>query len=202
MRTVGKKFGEDSRVKIPALMHFTRLGYRYRSLKEIRPYLDFETNINKDALRAALERINELDEALTDEELKSIVTKLSDSLTGEDLGRAFFQKLRKGVECRGESLQLIDYDYICGNDFEVVTELPCLVDANTEVGSFRPDITVFINGLPLAFCEVKIPNNRKGMKAEYDRMNERTENAKYRRFLNITQMMLFSNNMEYDDTGN
>lgn len=55
---MGKKFGEDSRVKIPALMHFTRLGYRYRSLKEIRPYWDFETNINKDALRAALERIN------------------------------------------------------------------------------------------------------------------------------------------------
>ena len=27
------KFNEDSRVKIPALLHFTRLGYHYLSLK-------------------------------------------------------------------------------------------------------------------------------------------------------------------------
>ena len=26
---------EDSRVKIPALVHFTRLGYTYMSIKEI-----------------------------------------------------------------------------------------------------------------------------------------------------------------------
>ena len=31
-------------------------------------------------------------------------------------------------------------------------------------------------------------------------MNKRTSNLKYRRFLNITQLMVFSNNMEYDDT--
>ena len=27
-------FNEDSRVKIPALLHFTRLGYRYLSFKD------------------------------------------------------------------------------------------------------------------------------------------------------------------------
>ena len=86
------------------------------------------------------------------------------------------------------------------NDWSVVTELPCQVDQSTASGSFRPDITVFVNGLPLAFCEVKIPNNLKGMQAEYERMNKRTNNGKYRRFLNITQLMVFSNNMEYDDT--
>ena len=81
----------------------------------------------------------------------------------------------------------------------MVTELPCLVDQSSEAGSFRPDITVFVNGLPLAFCEVKIPNNLKGMQAEYERMNKRTSNMRYRRFLNSTQLMVFSNNMEYDD---
>ena len=34
---------------------------------------------------------------------------------------------------------------------------------------FRPDITPLINGLPLAFIEVKKPNNKGGIKAEYDR---------------------------------
>jgi type I restriction enzyme R subunit len=30
-------------------------------------------------------------------------------------------------------------------------------------------------------------------------MNDRMKNEKFRRFLNITQFMIFSNNEEYDD---
>lgn len=31
-------FSEDSRVKIPCILHLIRLGYRYLSLKGVRPY--------------------------------------------------------------------------------------------------------------------------------------------------------------------
>ena len=199
---MAKAFSEDSRVKIPALLHFTRLGYRYRSLKDIRPQLDFETNIARKLLRDAMNRLNpELAiNPLTDDEFQAILSELSDSLAADDLGQGFFGKLQQGIVCRGETMRLLDFDQSTKNDWSVVTELPCLVDKSTETGSFRPDITVLVNGLPLAFCEVKIPNNLKGMQAEYERMNKRTSNAKYRRFLNITQLMVFSNNMEYDDT--
>lgn len=64
---------------------------------------------------------------------------------------------------------------------------------------FRPDITLLINGLPLAFIEVKKPNNRDGIIAEHTRMNKRFAKKVFRRFANITQIMVFSNNMEYDD---
>ena len=37
---------------------------------------------------------------------------------------------------------------------------------------FRPDITLFVNGLPLVFVEVKKPNNHGGMVAESRRMNK------------------------------
>ena len=61
---------------------------------------------------------------------------------------------------------------------------------------FRPDITLFINGLPLVFIEVKKPNNHGGMIEEADRMNKvRFPNKKFRRFINVTQLMIFSNNM-------
>ena len=110
-------------------------------------------------------------------------------MAGDDLGQAFFGRLQQGIVCRGETMRLIDFDTAEENDWSVVTELPCQVDQSTASGSFRPDITVFVNGLPLAFCEVKIPNNLKGMQAEYERMNKRTNNGKYRRFLNITQLM-------------
>ncbi|WP_296901524.1 UvrB domain 3-containing protein, partial [uncultured Megasphaera sp.] len=62
-----------------------------------------------------------------------------------------------------------------------------------------PDITIYLNGLPLAFMEVKKPNNLKGMQAEYQRMTERSTEAKFRTYINETQLMLFSNNMEYND---
>ena len=56
--------------------------------------------------------------------------------------------------------------------------------------------------MPLCFVEVKKPNNHGGMLAESARMNkERFPNKKFRRFINITQLMIFSNNMEYDSLG-
>ena len=42
---MGKHFSEDSRVKIPALMHLSRLGYQYLSTKEIRTQVHKSTNI-------------------------------------------------------------------------------------------------------------------------------------------------------------
>ena len=36
---------ENSRVKIPALVHFTRLGYEYVSLKDYSGTIDEDTNI-------------------------------------------------------------------------------------------------------------------------------------------------------------
>ena len=65
--------------------------------------------------------------------------------------------------------------------------------------NFRPDITCFVNGLPLAFIEVKIPNNREGILAERARMNRRFSNRAFRSFLNVTQLMIFSNNQKYDN---
>jgi type I restriction enzyme, R subunit len=53
--------------------------------------------------------------------------------------------------------------------------------------------------MPLVFIEVKKPNNRDGIIAERERINKRFQNKKFRKFVNITQLMVFSNNMEYDN---
>ena len=49
-------FNEDSRVKIPALIHFTRLGYNYLSLKGAN--WDESSNIFPELFHDALRRIN------------------------------------------------------------------------------------------------------------------------------------------------
>ena len=53
--------------------------------------------------------------------------------------------------------------------------------------------------MPLVFIEVKKPNNRDGILAERRRITARFKNPKFKRFINLTQLMMFSNNMEYED---
>ena len=65
---------ENSRVKIPALVHFTRLGYQYISLKKYEGVVDSDTNILIDVLRDAINRINAT--ALTTEDVQKIVNVL------------------------------------------------------------------------------------------------------------------------------
>ena len=54
-------FNENSRVKIPALVHFTRLNYEYISLKSYNGKIDSETNIFVDVFRDSINRINNLE---------------------------------------------------------------------------------------------------------------------------------------------
>lgn len=185
---------ENSRVKIPALVHFTRLGYEYLSLKNYsdKNLIDEDTNIFIDLLCAAINRINGIEYTL--EDTQKLVNELKLVLDNEDIGRAFYFILLNGYK----GIKLIDFEDSVGekNSFHVVTELTY----KNGTDEFRPDVTVLVNGLPLAFIEVKKPNNKNGIKAEYDRMNARVQNKKFRRFINLTQIMVFSNNSPYDDS--
>ena len=190
---MSKSFDENSRVKIPAILHLTRLQYKYVSLQQVEHHIDNETNIYKESFRVALNQINGIE--LTDKDVGSIISDLKNLLDAEDLGMNFYEKFLTGIAFAGESIRLVDFGNLENNIFEVMTEVPYRNGAD----SFRPDITVFVNGLPLAFVEVKVPDNKQGIQAEHRRMSERFSQEKYRRFANITQLMIFSNNSEYDD---
>lgn len=180
---------ENSRVKIPALVHLTRLGYKYIKQKDCSGAYCPKTNIFKGILRDSINRLNGT--ALTEADVDSLVEELAIKLNTDDLGRAFYKILLNGFN----GLRLIDLENESRNSYHVVTELTY---QNCE-DEFRPDITLLVNGLPLAFIEVKKPNNRDGIIAEHTRMNKRFAKKVFRRFANITQIMVFSNNMEYDD---
>ena len=53
------KFNEDSRVKIPSILHLMRLGYDYLSLKDPRIQWDETTNIFTDIFKTSIAQINE-----------------------------------------------------------------------------------------------------------------------------------------------
>lgn len=179
-------FNEDSRVKLPALLHLTRLGYKYLSLKNA--LWDENTNIFTTVF---IDSISTINPTIDKSDCIRLLDEVSLLLDNEDLGKAFYERIteRSGI-------RLIDFENFDNNTFNVVTELTCKKDDE----EFRPDITLLINGLPLVFIEVKKPNNQDGILAEHKRIETRFQNKKFRKFVNITQLMVFSNNMEYDDS--
>lgn len=187
-----KDFNELTRVQIPALIHLTRLGYEYFgkiSEDMAGSVYDPGTNILIEVFRKQFNALN----PGKDKEFDLLFSTIKQELDYDDLGKVFYKRLKSISPYR-----LIDFDNPAKNTYHFTAEFTC----KNGQDEFRPDITLFINGLPLVFIEVKKPNNHGGMVAEAKRMSlQRFPNKKYRRFINITQLMIFSNNMEYDTLG-
>ena len=176
---------------MPALVHLTRLGYEYfGKITENMSGTVFDpnTNILLEVFKKQFCKLNPGREKDFDQTLQEIRQQLD----YDDLGRAFYKRLL------ARNPRLVDFDNIANNVFHCTAEFTCKNGAD----EFRPDITLFVNGLPLVYIEVKKPNNKEGIVAERNReYNARFPNKKFRRFNNITQFMIFSNNMEYDTMG-
>lgn len=186
------RWNEATRVQMPALVHLTRIGYKYfgKITEDMSGVVyDPDTNILLDIFKKQFEKLNPEKSG----EAEAMLRTIRQELDNDDIGESFYKRL-KAVS----PVKLIDFDHPENNLFHCTAEFTCKRGED----EFRPDITLFINGLPLVFIEVKKPNNAGGMVAEAERMNkQRFPNKKFRRFINITQLMIFSNNMEYDALG-
>lgn len=181
------RFNENTRVQVPAAIHLCRLGYTYLDRIDATDY-DPSTNILTSVFKEAIARLNP---GLSDAEIVLQLHGLVQAAKNDDLGREFYKKITTS-----SGVRFIDFNNPKNNLWHCTTEFSC-ENPDTH-DNFRPDITCFVNGLPLAFIEVKKPNNHDGMLAERERINTRFRNKAFRSFLNVTQLMIFSNNQEYD----
>lgn len=156
-------FNEATRVQIPAMVHLTRLGYEYFgkiSEETAGQIYDPDTNILLEVFKRQFEKLNPESSGDVEQALREIRQELDN----DDLGRSFYNRLTTISPIR-----LIDFDNPKNNVFHFTAEFTCKRDQD----EFRPDITLFVNGLPLVLIEVKKPNNQGGMVAESNRMNLR-----------------------------
>ena len=185
-----KDFSELTRVQIPAALHLMRLGYTYlpRNGKEIAER-DPDTNILVSVFKEQFLKFNNY---LTEEDFERELANIKLELDQNDLGRSFFRRLQGQ-----EDTVYIDWENPEANTFHLALEVTC----KNGQDEFRPDIVVFINGLPLSYIEVKQPNairdGKTGIQSEQDRTRQRFENRKFRRFNNITQLIALSDNLPY-----
>jgi type I restriction enzyme R subunit len=155
----------ESTVEDAALEWFKELGYTLGHGPHMAPG---EPAAERDSfgdvvlvgrLRAAISRLNPAVPAEACEEaLRKVLRPESPALTG--INRRFHELLRDGVvvdykradgSIAGNPVRLIDFDNPAANDWLAVNQFTVIEHGHNR----RPDIVVFVNGLPLACIELK-----------------------------------------------
>ena len=114
----------------------------------------------KNCLKQAIEKINpDISEEAREQALREVLNLPSQNLI--DNNEAFHRLLTEGAEIeilkkdgvRGEKVWLIDFDHPENNEFLVCNQFT-VVENNI---AKRPDVVLFVNGLPLVVIELKNP---------------------------------------------
>lgn len=165
-----KKLDEINISQKPAIEVLKNLGYTYIDIQEaeimrgnlynvlLKPiikskleelnsyiYKGKEYKFNKKNIRAAM---NDLDELLTDGLVKTN-EKIFNTLL---LGRSYTETLKDGTK-RSFTIKFIDWEDISNNDFYIVEEFS--VESEDGKNTARPDLVLFINGIPFGVIECK-----------------------------------------------
>ncbi|MBT2719200.1 type I restriction endonuclease subunit R [Bacillus sp. ISL-57] len=155
---------EYTEVELPFIEQLQSYGYTYIKGSE----LDGERNgrgsiVLEARLSKAIQRLNEwISEANTEKVVKQLVALQSEDLW--DANKTIFDWLfGQGISVlqdlgggkKNQTVRLFDFDIdnIDKNDFLVVNQIS-YTNAN---GTIRPDIVLYINGLPLVLIECKSP---------------------------------------------
>ena len=138
---------------------FENLGYSHIYAPELDR--DYAISFLEDDLKSCLERVNN---NLPYAAIAEAVSKLRDFDAGSLIQRneIFMSYLQNGItvkylekgEERTNIVYLIDYKNIDNNDFCVLNQFTYIENGNNR----RPDVIVFVNGLPLVIIELKSPS--------------------------------------------
>ena len=148
----------ESRIEEFAIGLFEQLGYRYLYGPDIAPdgaspqRVSFEEVVMGDSLRHAVYRINHrLPTEVCDEAINQVLRIASPDLLSNN--ETFHRMLTEGISVsvhqegveRGELVWLVDFDNPLNNDFTVINQYTIVENNHNK----RPDILLFVNGLPL-----------------------------------------------------
>ncbi len=163
---------EENASQRPAIELLSKLGYTYLSPEEcLRQRGSLQEVLLKDILRKQLHALNQftyggvaykftaeniekavkaLDEPLTDGLIRTS-EKIYDALM---LGKSYLETLVDGT-AKSFNLKYIDWEHPENNVFHVTEEFSC--DSWDRQKNARPDIVLFVNGIPFAVIECKAP---------------------------------------------
>jgi type I site-specific restriction-modification system R (restriction) subunit/very-short-patch-repair endonuclease len=174
-------FKEDHISQIPALQMLVNLGYNYLSPAEADRQRGGKTTnvLLEDVLRKQLKEINSIrvsaskTSIFTDENIERGILALKNLPMNEGyiaaseraynlltLGQALEQSV--DGDKKSFTLQYIDWKNISNNVFHVTEEYSVMRSTSKE--HYRPDLVLFVNGIPLCIIECKRPDMKEPLK--------------------------------------
>lgn len=174
-------FKEDHISQIPALQMLVNLGYTYLSPSEADRQRSGKTSnvLLEDVLRKQLKEINSIrvsatkTSIFTDENIERGILALKHLPMNEGyiaaseraynlltLGQALEQSV--DGDKKSFTLQYIDWKNISNNVFHVSEEYSVMRSTSKE--HYRPDLILFVNGIPLCIIECKRPDMKEPLK--------------------------------------
>lgn len=150
-------FAEDN-YENSVIQLFTEMGYRYLYGPEVER--DYRSPLFDAELEDSIRRINP---CVPEDAIQDALFRLRNIEIGElaQKNEVFMDYLQNGIaaryyengEERSEIVRLIDYDKPQNNSFIVANQWTYIENSNK-----RPDVILFINGLPLVLIELKSPS--------------------------------------------
>jgi Type I site-specific restriction-modification system, R (restriction) subunit and related helicases len=161
------KLEEQTLTEQPVIDWFKKLGYEYKFGPDISPggvlveRDDFKKVLLEDRLKASLRRLNP---SLIEKAIDEVIFKIKKiNFSNLELtNKEFYQLLKNGVRIdvrdkegnlKGEFTKIFDFENPLNNDFLVVNQFT--VQGFEKIR--RPDVVIFINGIPIAIFELKNP---------------------------------------------
>lgn len=160
----------ESDIEDVAIEYFQELGYQYVYGGDIAPDMPHSERTSykechlPQRLLSALSALNPtIPQDALEDAAKKLTRTVSPSLIGQN--HAIHQMLLHGVEVsyrKGDKIingkaQVIDFEHPDNNDWLVVNQFTIIENNNNR----RPDMLIFLNGLPVAIFELKNPAEEK-----------------------------------------
>ncbi len=212
-------FLEDHVSQIPALQLLQNLGYVYLRQQEV--YLERRGNLSNALLEGVLEkqlrRLNRInykggEHAFSDENIRAAIQTLKDVALTDGLIRANERiydliSLGKSFEQRVEgdtksfTLNYVDWKRPENNVFHVAEEFE--VERSGGGQTCRPDIALFVNGIPFVVIECARPDEKDAIKTAVSRHLRHQQGDYIPRLFVYSQMLLAINDddAKYATTG-
>ena len=174
-------FKEDHISQIPALQMLQKLGYQYLTYEEALRFRGDKTTqvILEDVLRKQLKEINAIkigskrEERFTSGNIEMGIRALKELPMNEGyinacetaynlltLGKALEQSING--DKKSHTLRYIDWENIGNNVFHVTEEYSVMRSTSKE--HYRPDLVLFVNGIPITIIACKRPDMKEPLK--------------------------------------
>ncbi|MEB8345086.1 HsdR family type I site-specific deoxyribonuclease [Flavobacteriaceae bacterium KMM 6898] len=174
-------YKEDHISQIPALQMLQKLGYQYLTPDESMQFRGDKTTqvILEDVLRKQLKEINSIkigskrEERFTSGNIEMGIRALKELPMNEGyinacetaynlltLGKALEQSI--DGDKKSHTMRYIDWEHIENNVFHVTEEYSVMRSTSKE--HYRPDLVLFVNGIPITIIECKRPDMKEPLK--------------------------------------